>query len=132
MERSLVSQVLYETALPPADYTSTADGASIDSEDFQSLTFMVHAFAFTGDCVLKLQESVDNVTFTDVSSDDILYPESLAVKAIGIGQLGYIGKAQYVRVVFVSGNASLAVYATKGHPKRVPTVGPRADKQFPV
>ena len=132
MEKSLVSQVLFQTALPPSDYTGSADGASIDSQDFQSLTLMVHCYAFTGDCVLKLQESVDNVTFTDVSSDDILYPESLAVKATGIGQLGYIGKARYVRAVFVSGTASLAVYATKGHPTRVPTVGPLADKQFPV
>lgn len=132
MEKSLVSQILFETALPPSDYTGAADGVSIDSQDFESLALMVHCYAFTSDCVLKLQHSPDNVTFTDVSSDDILYPESLAVKTVGISQLGYIGKSRFIRAVFVSGTASLAVYATKGHPTRVPTVGPRADKQFPV
>ena len=133
MEQSLVSQILIENALAPAAYTNATNGETITSGTFQSLTFVAHVYAFTSDVTLTV-EHADVVTgpFVSVEDGDVIYPENLEFDAVGIKQFGYIGKKDFVRVNFTSGNASVAIYATKGHPTRVPTVGPLADKQFPV
>lgn len=133
MEQSLVSQILIENALVPNSYTTATDGITIDSTTFQSLTFVAHVFDFTADVTLKVQHAdVQAGPFVDTSDEDIIYPDNLKFDALGIKQFGYIGKKEFVRVNFVSGNAELGIYATKGHPKRVPTIGPRAEDQFPV
>lgn len=133
MEQSLVSQILIQNALAPAAYNSKTEGEIIDSAKFESLTFVAHVFAFTGDITLSVEHADDNAgTFVDVEDGDIIYPESLQFTGTGIKQFGYIGKKEFVRVNFSSGDGSVAIYATKGHPKRVPTVGSLSTHQFPV
>lgn len=133
MEQSLVSQILIENALAPAAYSAATDGITITSGVFQSLTFVAHVFDFTSDVTLKVEHSdIEAGPFSSVEEGDVIYPENLVFDALGIKQFGYIGKKDFVRVNFASGEASVAIYATKGHPERVPTIGPLSKRQFPV
>jgi hypothetical protein len=67
--------------------------------------------AATAGATIKVQESVDNSTFTDVADTDLIgltgNPAGVAQTASTIVKVGYIGSKRYVRVATTAGTAAL-------------------------
>ena len=118
--------------LDAGSYATPTAGDVLDSVNFQSMTFLLSCHAFTADILIKVEHSDDNNTFVDTEDGAIIYPENLTFKATGVKQIGYIGKKRYVRASFQSGDGDFSIFGIMGHSERVPAVGERASKQFPV
>lgn len=118
-----------------ADVTADQNTASVDLQDFNSLTLLFSIGAFTPSgtdkAVLKVEHSDDNSTFTAVGADDLDGAESAGVvKTIDTGaeddamyEVHYKGTKRYVRgVIDISGTVDFAasVVAVLGHPEIMP------------
>ena len=139
MEQSLVSQIFAERSLESTARTAAATGATIDSVNFQSLTFLIDVTSVSTETTVKIQHSDDNANWEDIKRDDAVFyddgiyydpvfPDTVANQQF---QWGYIGKKRYVRLNYESGDSTLGAIHVLGHPERVPTIGERASKQFP-
>ncbi|MDC3414272.1 hypothetical protein [Terrihalobacillus insolitus] len=112
------------TTVAPASYTATVNGSGVDLSNFDSNMAVFQVGAITdGTHTPKIQESDDNVTFTDVVSTDQI--GTLSDLAANTNQrVGYVGIKRYVRaVVTVSGATSGGVYGAtvvRGHARKKP------------
>ena len=125
MEYDLKHHVKPVAALPAGDFTSASNGEIIDTVGYQSLTFLVSIGTVTSASQLKIEHGDDSGLSDAAAVDDshILdeLPAIATSDANGTKWFGYIGKKRYVRVSFVSGNATLGVVGLYGHPNSVPT-----------
>lgn len=115
MLRDLKNNHLETTSIGPAAYTADADGAGVDMQGFDSLMFLFIVGTITdGTHTPKLQESDDDITYTDVGADDI--EGTLAALASDTNQrVGYKGNKRYVKAfVTVAGATTGGVYAAAG------------------
>ena len=100
--------------------TAVADGedvagVAIDRQGSDGLEFIFQVGAYTDGSVTPLiEESDDNVTYTDVADADLTNTEaSAALSAAGVSKIGYVGSKRYVKATAVTAAAStLSVGAT--------------------
>lgn len=101
-------------------YTSGA----IDLQGFNALaiTFAVGTITTTGSLTIKLQESDDNVTYTDVGAEH-LDGELVAFATNTNQSIGYVGVSRYVKIVSVEDAVTVAEFdpiIVKGFPSQAP------------
>ena len=92
-----------QTIKPAAAHTATATGASVDlAPGFERALVIVDAGTVTdGSHVIKLQESDDNSTFTDVDAGDLdgAAPTLASANDDQVFTFGYVGTKRYIRAV---------------------------------
>ena len=116
-----------------ADQTAeTVEGAGIDLKGFESATFIIAigAALVTTDADYKLQESADNITFTDVAAADIVGDDTIlsltnTTGANKVLKKGYIGTKRYIRIYLTittgsGGSWPHSVLAALGNPRQAP------------
>ena len=93
--------------------TAVADGedvagVAIDRQGSDGLEFIFQVGAYTDGSVTPLiEESDDNVTYTDVADADLTNTEaSAALSAAGVSSIGYIGDKRYVKATAVTAAGS--------------------------
>ena len=114
-------------ALAAATYAADADGETIDTQGFESVTFagQTEGADGTADLAVSVEESDDAATWAPADADDV-YGETVEVEANGNDapfQLGYRGDKRYVRltVTVAAGQADVAATCVLGHAREVPT-----------
>ncbi len=140
MLRSMKDQLKVSSVIAAASVTASGTSSSVDMQDFGSLSFAVAVGATSGNdldashkLALKMLESDDNSTFTDVDGDDIYDAETAAsdiakmldstADASSVHLVHYRGNKRYVKLNIVeTGTVSvpLAVLAIRGHAKVKP------------
>lgn len=118
--RDLVHNIGVVQSIAPADIVASTDGASIDLLGFDSVAFVATTGVRTasGAFTMKLQESDDNTTFTDVDADHYQAPVSGNLAANSTAKVGYRGFKRYVRPVLTKGSGTsifASVIAIKGN-----------------
>lgn len=103
----LNKEVAVAQSLAPAVRTATANGTGVDLSGYNAAMVLWNVGTITdGTHTPKLQESDDNSTFTDVAAAD-LSGSHAALTSSTLQEIGYIGRARYVRaVITVSGSPS--------------------------
>ena len=127
--RDIRSKATLAASINPATYNSAQTGTGVDLSGYDAAMAIVQVGAITdGTHTPKLQESVDNVTFTDVAATDIVLGKSgnalAAASANAVQCVGYIGAQRYIRVYVTSSGATGAVYGAMislGKPNQAPT-----------
>lgn len=126
--RDLLHNTLATVSLAPAVRTATATGTAVDLRGFDAAVISVAFGAYSdGTHTPSVQHSMDNSTFTAVSTSDLdgtLSAVSSSAGANTIQSVGYIGSQRYVRVVMTasgttSGAASTALVLA-GKPRNAP------------
>lgn len=103
--RDQLREIAPSFALAPSAKTASTNGSGIDRQLGEALTFVLAVGTVTdGTHTFKLQESSDNVTFTDVAAADQLGAFTTVTTGGGNGgsavqAVGYIGSQRYVRIV---------------------------------
>ncbi len=122
--RQLSSRISVAQTLVPAVRTASATGAGVDLAGYHAAAVYIVAGTVTdGTHTPVVQESDDNVTFTNVAAEDL--QGSLAnIASNTVQEIGYIGNKRYIRVnVTVSGATTGGVYGAfvvRGRPYSMP------------
>ena len=99
MKLDLVNLIGVSTSLAPAARTTTANGTGVALAGFNSVAILFVVGAITdGTHTVKVQESDDNSTYTDVAAGDLIGSLS-ALSANTNQKVGYKGSKPYVRAV---------------------------------
>lgn len=118
--------------IAPQTVNGTVDGAGVDLSGFLAVLFEINAGTISGTdptVTIKLQESDDNVTFTDIADSDLLGGSgTITINENNDDQVyrrGYMGMKRYVRAVVsaVGGTGTglpLSVTVIKGRPRHAP------------
>jgi hypothetical protein len=117
--RDIVHNLSVVQCVAPSDIAANTNGTSVDLLGFDSVAFVVTSGARTasGAFTLKLQESDDNATFTDVDTDHYQAPVLGNLAADSTAKVGYRGFKRYVRPVLTKGSGTsmfASVIALKG------------------
>lgn len=123
--RDIVHNIGVVQSVAPADLAATTNGTAVDLLGFDSVAFVVTTGARTasGAFTLKLQESDDNSTFTDVEAGHYQAPISGNLPADSTVKVGYRGFKRYVRPVLTKGSGTsmfASVIAIKGNASERP------------
>nr|WP_297388248.1 hypothetical protein [uncultured Roseateles sp.] len=88
-------------SLRPQVVAGNVNGQGVDTRGYDMATVLYTAGAIvaSGDVTLKLQESDDNSSFSDVAAADLAGSFPSALTANSAGLVGYRGAKRYVRVV---------------------------------
>lgn len=124
--RELYNHVLEATSLTPAarSANTAVNGTGVDLLGFESALILVTAGVITdGTHTIKLQESADNSTFTDVAAGDQLGtppgPLTSGVGGSASACWAYVGSKRYIRVVATTAGATtggvFAASVLRGH-----------------
>jgi glycerol kinase len=111
--------------------TAAVNGSSADLQNFNSAEFMIDLGTFAGTtptATIKLQESEDNVTFTDISTEDILggaLPVIDTTNDESVHKRGYLGNKRYVRGIVSATTGTgpslpMSITVVKGHARKYP------------
>lgn len=111
--------------LAPATRTASANGSTIDTQGYDTITLVVIVGSYTdGTHLGVLQHSDDGTTWSDVEAADQLGALSAIAAANQVQRVGYRGGRRYVRGrLVVSGATSGAVSAAvvlRGRPSVAP------------
>lgn len=117
MNREQSSTVKVAEAIRPAVFAGNATGQAVDTQGFDSLTFMVcvGAIAGAGNMTVKVQESVDLAFSTpiDVAAADLVGAFTTPLVTNTVQKIGYRGTKRYVRLFgTLNSGTSVAVGAT--------------------
>ncbi len=108
--RDIKSNVDAVKSIDPATYNSDQTGAGVDLRDYDAAMAVVQSGALTdGTHTPKLQESDDDVSYTDVAAAD-LEGSFAPIAANAVQRVGYRGTKRYVRVFVTSSGTTGAVY----------------------
>lgn len=124
--RDFTNNADVEESIRPQVATADVDGEGVDLRGSDAVMFAVTVGAVTGgtgDASVTLEESDDNITFTDVAAADILGTEPVAIAANTAYQFGYSGESRYVRATFGIGtetNVAVSTVAIRGDLHREP------------
>ncbi|QND48110.1 hypothetical protein HB780_20955 [Rhizobium lusitanum] len=118
--RDLAHNLGFVQSVVPAVLTATATGTGVDLLGFDSAAVVIStgAIAGSGNFTPKVQESDDNVTFTDVAAGDLTGALPAVLLASTTAKASYIGNKRYIRsVLTLNSGTSIAasVLVTKGH-----------------
>lgn len=110
--RDIDKSLVVTQSLHPSARTASANGTGVDLAGFSAAVIVVHVGTRTdGTHVLKIQESDDNSSFTDVAAADQSGSFPADVTSNTPIEVGYTGRKRYLRVVStVSGTTTGAVY----------------------
>lgn len=102
-------------SIAPGAKTATASGTGVDLRFYSSALVLLDVGAWTdGTHTLKIQESDDNSSYTDVAAEDLqgaFTAISGAGHANAVQKVGYIGYKRYIRAhVTVAGATTGAIY----------------------
>ena len=98
--RDLKSNLSPAHSVAPALRTAAVNGTGVDLRGYDSAAALSHCGALTdGTFTPVLQESDDNITFTDVAAADMVGSFS-AISANEVQAVGYTGSKRYIRVSF--------------------------------
>ncbi|MEW5921573.1 MAG: hypothetical protein AB1796_11640 [Bacillota bacterium] len=109
--RELVGRVKVMQTLTPAARTASANGTGVDLQGFEAVAVAITPGTITdGTHTPVVQESDDNVTFTNVAAGSL--QGSLSnIASNAVQEIGYIGNKRYIRVaVTVAGATTGGVY----------------------
>jgi len=134
MNRELVSQIKAESGLDIQIISTdtTTAGNIIDTQGFDSLTFLFNTGVITDGDYLLLIEEGDDSGLSDaaaVADADLTTTEALASFTADtddgkVSKIGYTGSKQFVRASIVSTNTStggtMGIVAVDGHPSDQP------------
>jgi len=137
MQQDLMNNIKLVQTIAPITKTTglsgdTTEGTGVDTAGYESCTFHfnIGAAVDTSDADYKLQESADNITFTDVASTDIIGSDTILSLTNTTGanatlKKGYIGTKRYVRAYLTittggSGSWPHAVTVILGHARKAP------------
>lgn len=122
--------VVNDVGIGPAAVTSTATGTSVDALDYDELLAFIRFGAITGTSVvgtLKLQDSPDNSTWTDVTGAGFTAVSETSDNTFQFARVNAQGLNRYVRLVLtVAGtNPSITCYGgiILGSPRSKPVAG---------
>lgn len=110
--RQLSSRISAAQSLTPAARTASATGTGVDLAGYHAVAIYIVAGTITdGTHTPVVQESDDNITFTNVAAEDL--QGTLAnIASNTVQEIGYIGSKRYIRVnVNVTGATTGGVYA---------------------
>ena len=125
MNRDLKNNIENNVSVAPQVATADVDGTGVDLQDYDSVAVLVTTGAITGaagDAVVTLEESDDDITYTAVSSDDIIGTTENLV-ANSASRFGYRGTKRYIRAAFALGgetNVAICADIVGGDLKRDP------------
>lgn len=106
--RDMKSTIDVVKSLEAAAFTTTANGAGVDLQGYEGALFMYDMGVFAGTtptATLKLQESDDNVAFTDVAAGDLEGVQPVAISDTAdqvIARVGYKGSKRYLRLAITA------------------------------
>jgi hypothetical protein len=111
--------------------TAAVNGAGVELANFNSATVVFDLGTFAGTtptATIKIQESDDNVTFTDVAAADLIggaLPGIDATTDETVYKRGYIGIKKYVRVIVsaiagTSPSLPMSAVVIRGHARTYP------------
>lgn len=110
MRKDLIFGTKVVESLPAG--TTTGNGTAVDIKGSYAAKHVVTCDAFTADITLKLQDSPDNSTWTDVAASKMIGgANSLVFTATGNGQIGGFDLQRYQRLVYVSGTGTVSATA---------------------
>lgn len=128
--RDISKNLLAALSIDPQAITSdtTTNGASMDVRGYDAAMVIFQSIdAVTdGSYALTIQESDDDITFTDVdSSEQIGTLTAFTSSAEGMQQAGYVGNKRYIRAVITSTSTTcggtFAASIIAGYPHNAPT-----------
>ncbi|PTL55746.1 hypothetical protein [Paraconexibacter algicola] len=100
-----------KTTLAPQSIGGAVTGTGVDLAGCEAATIIVETGAASTVATIKVQESDDNSTFTDVADADLIgltgNPSGFATTASSIRKVAYVGGKRYVRVSTTAGSAAL-------------------------
>ncbi|MDR5728420.1 MAG: hypothetical protein RB191_13415 [Terriglobia bacterium] len=109
--RSVQLELDPKVSVAPQSIGGAVNGAGVDLAGCDAALILLDSGAATTPATVKVQESVDDTTFTDVADSDLI---GLTGNAAGVAQVAdtvvkvsYIGSQRYVRVVTTAGAAAL-------------------------
>ncbi len=140
MLRSMKDILKVSSVIAAASVSASGTSSSVDVQDYGSLSFAVATGATSGNDLssshkldIKLLESVDNSTFTQVAGADIFDAETAASDiaksldgtedASSVHMVHYRGNKRYVKLQLVETGTvvmPMAVLALRGHGKALP------------
>lgn len=106
--KDMKSTVDVAKSLEAAAYSATANGTGVDLQGYEGALFVYDMGVFGGTsptATLKLQESDDNVTFTDVAAADLEGTQPAAITGAAdqiIARVGYKGSKRYLRAAITA------------------------------
>ncbi len=107
----------------PAVHNADQTGSSVDLSGYDAALAIIISGALTdGTHTPKLQESSDDVTYTDVDSTDLEGSFS-NIAANAVQRVGYKGMKRYVRVYVTSSGTTGCIYGAsllRGEPALAP------------
>lgn len=122
--KDLKNNLTVAQSLAPAARTATANGTGVDLAGYEGAVVVFDVGTITdGTHTPSVQESADNVTFTNVAASDML--GALVNLASGtVQRAGYVGTKRYIRAVStVAGATTGGVYSAtvvRGMPRKAP------------
>lgn len=135
MKKDLYNDIVPVVAINPQNESGNSElaGAIIDTQGFESLTFLVHAGSLAdadATFIVDLEHGDDSALSDTAAVPDaqLLGTEALASPLFSedntVRKIGYIGVKRYVRLNITpasnTGNAFLCVSAFYGHPTNKP------------
>jgi hypothetical protein len=130
--RSYVARTKIAASIVPDQYTTVANGASVDLSGFDANVIEITTGAFDGSAptaAAKIQDSVDGSSFADVADANLDgvtgNPAGFALAASSVKQIGYLGNKQYVRVILSATSGTTPIIRVganviRTEPKQVP------------
>lgn len=123
--RDITQNIGTVLALAPAVQTATVNGATIDTNGFESAAIVINtgAIAGAGNFTAKLQDSADGTNFADVAASALVGTLPGVLAASSTYKQGYLAGNRYIRVVLtLNSGTSIAAgaVAVLGNPKVAP------------
>jgi hypothetical protein len=98
-------------SVAPQSIGGAVNGTGIDLAGAESALIVLQNGAATAGATVKVQESTDNSTFTDVADTDLIgltgNTSGVAQTASTVVKVSYVGTKRYIRVATTAGTAAL-------------------------
>lgn len=109
-----------KVSVAPQSIGGAVQGTGVDLQGCDAALVILDNGAATAAATVKIQESDDNSTFTDVADTDLIgtsgNPAGVAQTASTLVKVSYIGVKRYVRVATTAGTAALfSAEVVRGH-----------------
>lgn len=120
MRHDLVFGISVAESYPETTVSGSETGVTTDSNGKFAVKHVIHANAVTTNILVKLADSPDGSTWTDVVAAEVTGADSTSVNYVTIAatggdntaaQLGYLGLQRYTRIVVISGAGSIGAVA---------------------
>ena len=109
--RSMQIELDPHVSLAPQSIGGAVLGTGVDLEGCEAALIILDNGAATTAATVKIQESADNATFTDVADSDLIgltgNAAGVAQAAASIVKVSYVGAQRYIRVSTTAGSAAL-------------------------